>query len=239
MAQLCKCPALWVSLLWKIRNDFRLWSFIPQDDISGIVVAINVGGVLLFGRWSISNLSFLPSICNSMQVLLLTCLLCLCVSDCPVHKVIMLSLKAGHFFNFMLQSLPIHNYTQPKADNRTLLTFSAQACCHRKGPSYVPNRRQTHHDMVRGNYWWGHKVILLIANSAVPRRPWSPCGCSSPPSLRAFARCLSCHGRPPWPSLVVFCNQMVIITVIVVMLDDMESHWWYVNWQNFSSCQGS
>ena len=50
MAQLCECPALWVSLLWKIRNDFRLWSFIPQDDISGIVVAINVGGVLLFGR---------------------------------------------------------------------------------------------------------------------------------------------------------------------------------------------
>ena len=84
--------------------------------------------------------------------------------------------------------------------------------------------------MVCGNYWWGHKVILLIANSAVPRRPWSPCGCSSPSSLRAFARCLSCHGWPPWPSLVVFCYQMVIITVIVVMLDDMKSHWWYVNW---------
>ena len=156
MAQLCECPALWVSLLWKIRNDFRLWSFIPQDDISGIVVAINVGGVLLFGRWSISNLLFLPPICNSMQVLLLTCLLCLCVPDCPVHKVIMLSLRAGHFFNFMLQSLPIHNYTQPTADNCTMLTFPAQACCHRKGPSYVPNRRQTHHDMVCGNYWWGH-----------------------------------------------------------------------------------
>ena len=34
---------------------------------------------------------------------------------------------------------------------------------------------------------------------------------------------LSCYGWPPWPSLVVFCylHQMVIITVIVVMLDDM------------------
>ena len=69
---------------------------------------------------SISKLLFLPSISNSMQVLLLTCLLCLCVSDCPVHKVIMLSLKAGHFFNFMLQSLPIHNYTHYTAYSRCL-----------------------------------------------------------------------------------------------------------------------
>ena len=94
---------------------------------------------------------------------------------------------------------------------------TAQACCHRKGPSYVPNRRQTHDDMVCGNYWWGHKVILLIANSAVPRRPWSPYGCSSPSSLRAFARCLSCHGGPPWPSLVVVCylHQMVIFNLHV------------------------
>ena len=31
-------------------TPFRLWSFIPQDEVSGIVVAINFGGILFFGK---------------------------------------------------------------------------------------------------------------------------------------------------------------------------------------------
>ena len=57
-----------------------------------------------------------------MQVLLLTCLLCLCVSDCPVHKVIMFSLNAGQFLKQHVTIVPSVN-TQPKVDSCTTWTW--------------------------------------------------------------------------------------------------------------------
>ena len=61
-----------------------LWSLLPPE-LSWLVVVVTVGGVILTGEPEVSAQSSAHLLL--LPVLVLTCLLCLCVSHCPLHKV--------------------------------------------------------------------------------------------------------------------------------------------------------